>query len=298
VDGSGQQLLNTASEFGSLLPVKAHPGFGQPVLSGVGLGSLLRRPIVAVALMVGMKGGSTVLETTGTFPSRSHSPEKLVGGKASPGLQRLIRDAVEGAGGTTRLEGVKIFAVHAQAAARGGIWPSASRAVRWWPISTGRWRCGAAGRRRCDPVRGRAAAGLILRRPDRQGLHGARRPGAGAGRRSAGTHSRVRVREAAVLANAIERGQMLQRREAALHAHHSELEERMVQRTAELEKARAAAESANLAKSAFLANMSHEIRTHINAILRFTHLLSRRTTCVGQGAAPGGRRRGRAGVAA
>ncbi len=40
----------------------------------------------------------------------------------------------------------------------------------------------------------------------------------------------------------------------------------------ELEKSKAAAESANKAKSEFLANMSHEIRTPMNAIIGFSHL--------------------------
>ena len=42
-----------------------------------------------------------------------------------------------------------------------------------------------------------------------------------------------------------------------------------------LEKAAAAAEAANQAKSAFLANMSHEIRTPMNAVLGYTQLLQR-----------------------
>ena len=84
----------------------------------------------------------------------------------------------------------------------------------------------------------------------------------------------TRVREQAVELES--QSQRLQEQAAELEMQQHELQvayDRLLAQTAELERARAAANAANEAKSHFLSTMSHELRTPLNAIGGYVQLM-------------------------
>ncbi|WP_141104003.1 EAL domain-containing protein [Noviherbaspirillum denitrificans] len=153
-DEAGRQLINTGVDFGKPITpvqspeqVRAVFDTGQPVISNLFIGPVLKQPIVSIDVPVfhegkpyyalgigilpehfnrilktqGLPGGwiGGVFDSTGTIVGRTHSPDQFIGKKASPMLLQRMLATLEGSGEATSVEGIALMTYHSRSPATG-----------------------------------------------------------------------------------------------------------------------------------------------------------------------------------
>ncbi len=255
-DESGQQLVNTAREFGTSLPRRVDPQLvqrvfatGEPVLSDVFIGGVLKRAVVGLDVPVRINGRIAyslgigilsqhfnallaaqrlpadwvvgVFDSVGTTIGRSHAPEQFVGRKASPDLLQAMGRAPEGVLHARTIEGIEVLSAYTRSP------------VTRWQVAIGIPRQAlAAGLYRSMALLGLGlvallGTGLVIARlaGDRiaRSFEALTAPAAALGRGEAVPVPQVHVREAAEVAAALVRaGALLSQRDAALAADMAE----------------------------------------------------------------------------
>lgn len=174
-DPSGQQLVNTLRPFGEALPLRGNPAqlrrlfeTGQPIISDLFVGQVMRRPIIALdvpvrrgdkvafALAMGIfpeRLGEiltrqkippdwvvSIFDSQGTHVARNRAAERFVGQKGAPALLRRMAQVAEGRVETETLEGIPVVSVFSHSAVSRwsvaiGIPRSALASALWTPIS-------------------------------------------------------------------------------------------------------------------------------------------------------------------
>ena len=153
-DESGQQLVNTLREFGEPLPQHGHPqvlgrvfATGQPVISEIYVGGVLRKPVVSIDLPVFVAGKvayvlsvgllpndfnailaaqnfppgwlSAIFDNTGTIAARTHAAEEFVGQKGTAEYIQRISESPEGSMKTVTREGIPTLSVWSRSSVTG-----------------------------------------------------------------------------------------------------------------------------------------------------------------------------------
>jgi len=146
IEDGGRQVLNTLRPFGEALPVQGNPpelqrifDKGEPVITDLFVGPVVRKPYVAVGVPVrregkvrySLNGGvdpqrltallgerrlppgwiAAFFDTQGTIVARTHDAERLVGQKGSPALVGRMKEAREDSLESRTLEGIPVLTV-------------------------------------------------------------------------------------------------------------------------------------------------------------------------------------------
>ena len=174
-DASGQQLVNTLRPFGEALPMRGNLAqlrrlfeTGQPAISDVFVGQVMRRPIIALdvpvrrgdkvafALALGIfpeRLGEilarqkippdwvvAIFDRQGTIVARTRAAEKFVGQKGAPALVQRMAQLAEGRIESETLEGIPVVTVFSRSAVSQwsvaiGIPRGSLTSALWTPIS-------------------------------------------------------------------------------------------------------------------------------------------------------------------
>ncbi|NMQ29158.1 GGDEF domain-containing protein [Candidatus Accumulibacter phosphatis] len=153
-DENGQQLVNTLREFGEPLPQHGRPEIlrrvfetGQPVISEIYVGGVLRKPVLSIDLPVTLAGKvayvlsigllpndfnailaaqsfppgwvSAIFDPTGTIAARTHASEEFVGQKGTAEYIQRISESPEGSMKTITREGIPTLSVWSRSSVTG-----------------------------------------------------------------------------------------------------------------------------------------------------------------------------------